>query len=218
MTQVDEPKTAHRGGGPEEGGASREHGRVEFSPEQQHKVQELIDEAYRRAFAKARSAKTTSEEVAEMKKEIERLRREKRRAAVMSAVSRRDVVDADEVASLIAPHVSEGPGGELYVEDGKSGGVPLGEYVDRWLSERPHHLRARGAAGAGSGGARFAEARRRYDLSDHTVWRNMPREDFERFMAEGVSVQGASGRSYTFKDVKNPFVQARRMRRQQQGG
>jgi len=38
----------------------------------------------------------------------------------------------------------------------------------------------------------------------------MPREDLERIMKEGINVQGTAGQTYRFRDVKNPFLEARR--------
>jgi hypothetical protein len=192
---------------------------VEFTPEQQTKVQHLIDDAYKRAFVKAAKNSSTSEEMERLQLEVERLRGNNKTAAMLKAIARHNVVDADEVVELMKGHVRMDDGGKLTVvgEVGSavinSSGHPMGfeEYVDHWLSERPHHLRTGGGLGSGSQGARFGgEGKRHYNLSDPATWRNMPREDLDRLLKEGVNVQGAGGQVFRFRDVKNPFHEARK--------
>lgn len=196
----------------------REEGKVSFLPEQQARVQELIDEAYRKAFAKAQRTISGGADVERLKAEVERLKDERKSAALLRAISRHNVVDADEVTELLRSRVRIDEDGSFRVI-GESGaarvnnsGQPMSieEFVDSWLGERPHHLRPSAAAGAGSLGARFSGSRARYDLSDPASWRSMPREELDRLLKEGVDVQGAVGQNYRFRDVKNPFLEARK--------
>lgn len=204
-------------------GHATDSSRVAFTPEQQVKVQELIDESYKRAYQKARKGTISTGEVELMQREIGGLREEQKRAAILGSVSRHNVVDSREVAELIRSSVVEDEAGALGVmsssNDGKSGGAMMGidEYVDSWLSERPHHMRSPGAVGAGSSGAFFGGGKKAYNLSDPNLWRNLPREELDRVLSEGISVQGVSGQTFSFKDVKNPFLEAKR-RRHKTGG
>lgn len=199
-------------------GQGTETSKVTFLPEQQTKVQELIDEAYKRAYSKAIRSKGGSEEVEKLKTEVERLKQEKKTSALLRAVARHNVVDAEEVADLLRERVRIEEDGMLSVlGDGGSvrinnSGMPMSvdEFVSGWLGDRPHHLRTSGATGAGSSGARFSASRQRYNLSDPSVWRTMPREDLDNLLKDGISVQGAAGQTYSFRDVKNPFIEARR--------
>lgn len=206
---VDELKTGNEG--------IREEGKVSFLPEQQARVQELIDEAYRKAYTKAQRS-SSGADVDKLKAEVERLREDRKAASLLRAISRHSVVDAEEVAELLKHRVRAEEDGTLKVI-GQSGaarvnnsGQPMSieEFVDSWLSERPHHLRGAASSGAGSLGARFSSAPARYDLSDPASWRSMPREELDRLMREGVDVQGAAGQNYRFRDVKNPFLEARK--------
>lgn len=217
MQQVDELKTVENGDGHKNGFES-ESSRVSFLPEQQAKVQELIDEAYKKAYSKAQR-RHPSEEVEKLKAELEGLKHERKTAALLRAVSRHNVVDAEEVVELLRNRIGTDDSGSLMVvgETGaariNNAGQPVSveEYVGRWLAERPHHLRTSAGSGSGSTGSRFyAGASTRHDLSDPAVWRSMPREDLDRLLKEGVNVQGATGQTYKFKDVKNPFIEARK--------
>ncbi|HAO93409.1 MAG: hypothetical protein A2X99_10265 [Deltaproteobacteria bacterium GWB2_55_19] len=210
--QVDELKTVST-----DGSSAGDDGRVSFQPEQQAKVQELIDEAYRKAYAKA-SKRSSTEEFERLKTEVERLREERKAAVLLRSISRHGVVDAEEVAELLKRRIRLGEGNEASVTNDSgaamvnSMGGPLSvdEFVSAWLSERPHHLRPAAGAGAGSLGARFSYGERRHNLSDPLSWRNMPREELDRLLKDGVNVQGSAGQSYGFRDVKNPFLEARR--------
>jgi hypothetical protein len=192
--------------------------KVMFLPEQQAKVQELIDEAYRKAYAKAQKGKGGSEELERLKGEVERLRDERKSAALLRAISRHNVVDAEEVAELVGHRVRMEEDGSVRVL-GDSGAVrinttgqpmALDEFIADWLGERPHHLRPSAGTGAGSQGARFASGAARHNLSDPASWRTMPREELDRLLREGLNVQGSAGQTYRFRDVKNPFLEARR--------
>ncbi|MBE7415999.1 MAG: hypothetical protein HS130_12595 [Deltaproteobacteria bacterium] len=211
---VDELKTVEGDGH----SGSEEARKVMFLPEQQAKVQELIDEAYRKAYAKAHKGKGGSEEVERLKGEVERLRDERKSAALLRAISRHNVVDAEEVSELVKHRVRMEEDGSMKVI-GDSGAVrintagqpvTLDEFVADWLGERPHHLRASAGTGAGSQGARFGAGSVRHNLSDPASWRTMPREELDRLLREGLSVQGSAGQTYRFRDVKNPFLEARR--------
>lgn len=210
MQSVDEQKTAVMGDGTE-----TESSRVSFSSEQQARVQTLIDEAYRKAYSKAARGSSAGDEMDGLKKELSSLRDDRKQSAVLRAVAKRNVVDADEVTELIGRHVRMDEKGRMSVSGeagaGQEGGlVGFEEYVDQWLVERPHHLRAQSAQGAGSHGARFSAGRAHYNLSDPQSWRSMPREELDKYLKDGVNVQGAGGQVFRFRDVQNPFVEARK--------
>ncbi len=217
MQQVDELKTAAAGDGP----LNADGGKVMFQPEQQARVQELIDDAYKKAYAKAMRGRNSGEEVERLKTEVERLKDERKSAALLRALSRHNVVDAEEVTELLRNRVRTEEDGSLTVA-GLAGGVQvngfgapmtLEEFVGQWLSERPHHLRASGGGGAGSRGALFGGGSFiRQKLDDPASWRNMPRQDLDRLLDEGINVTGTAGQVYSFKDVKNPFIEARKRR------
>lgn len=218
MPQVDELKT-EQGDGFKNG--ADEHGaRVAFNPEQQVKVQHLIDEAYKKAFSKAQRTVGSTEETDRLKSEIEELKEEKKMAAVLRAVSRHNVVDAEEVAELVKNHIKmdedgsyavTGPTGALMVNSLGASMTP-DEYISRWLSERPHHLRPARHSGAGSESVMFGGGSARFNLGDASAWRSMPREEVDRLLNEGINVHGSAGQVYRFKNVKNPFVEARKRR------
>lgn len=181
---------------------------VAFTPEQQSRVQELIDDAYKKAFQKASRVSSGAPELDELRKEVERLKGDKLMASVLRAVARHNVVDAEEVAELISRRVALDASGRAVANDAPNSDID--EYVHGWLLERPHHLRASMAQGAGSAGARY-EGKLRPNLSDPYAWRNMPREDVDRLLKEGVDVHGA-GQVFRFKNVGNPFLEARKRR------
>ena len=217
MTGVDELKTAGNDG------SKAESSKVAFTPEQQEKVQHLIDDAYRKAYSRASKNLSTGEELEVLKKEVETLKGEKKMVAILRAVARHNVVDPEEVAEFISGHVAADAYGRVTVkgDEGKAGEesypMTLEEYVEKWLSERPHHLRSTGGAGGGSQGARFMEgAKTRYNLNDPKVWRNMPREDLDKLLKEGINVHGA-GQVFRFRDVSNPFLEARKKKFQSGG-
>jgi hypothetical protein len=223
MPQVDELEA---GGKNDVHEAGSESSKVTFSHEQQAKVQGLIDDAYRKAYAKAQRSRTSSEEVERLAGEVERLREDKKTALLYRAISRHNVVDAEEVTKLIGDRVRVDEDGNVTVVNGSGsakingGGHPMGidEYLADWLGTRPHHLRSAGSAGAGSQRAGFGlNGKFNFNLSDPSVWRSMPREDLDRYLAEGVNVYGSSGQVYKFRDVKNPFLEARKRRFQSRG-
>jgi len=211
MQSVDEQKTAVTGDGND-----TESSRVSFSPEQQGRVQALIDDAYRKAYSKAARGAGVGEELAGLKKELASLKEERTSSAVLRAVAKRNVVDAQEVTELIGRHVRMDDNGRISVSaeaagmDGGGASLGLDEYVDQWLADRPHHQRAQGSQGAGSHGARFSAPGTRHNLSDPQAWRRMPREELDRYLKDGVNVQGAGGQVFRFRDVQNPFVEARK--------
>lgn len=209
---VDELKTGNLDG------LAREDGKVSFLPEQQARVQELIDEAYRKAYTKAHKSIASGADVDKLKAEVEKLREDRKAASLLRAISRHSVVDAEEVTELLKHRVRAEEDGTLKVigesgaarVNGSGQSMSVEEFVDAWLSERPHHLRVSASSGSGSLGARLPSAHARYDLSDPASWRAMPREELDRLLKEGVDVKGAAGQNYRFRDVKNPFLEARK--------
>lgn len=221
--QVDELKTDGMGDAARNGGDST---RVTFAPEQQAKVQELIDTAFKKAYSKAQKSGSSTDEVERLKAEVGKLKEERKMNVLLRAVTRHNVVSADDVTELLRGKVRMEEDGSVSVA-GEAGGVMINsfgapisvdDYVGLWLKERPHHLRASGFAGAGSHPSRGAGAAgRSYNTGDPASWRNMPREDLDRLLKEGVKVHGAAGQTYTFKDVKNPFLDARRQKAASRG-
>ncbi|MEK6760002.1 MAG: hypothetical protein AABY51_09545 [Deltaproteobacteria bacterium] len=217
MHQIDERRVDESGDGLING-YNTDASRVTFLPEQQTKVQELIDEAYRKAYSKALKTRGSSDEVERLRTEVDRLKQDKKTALILRAAARHNVVDPEEVADLLKERVRmDDDGGLSVVGEGGSvringAGVPMSvdEYVNDWLNARPHHLRASGTSGAGSHGTRFAAGANRHNLTDPNAWRTMSRDDLDRLLKDGVNVQGAAGQSYSFKNVKNPFLEARR--------
>ncbi len=211
--QVDELKTEGSDGVKEADGARA--AKVAFMPEQQARVQELIDEAYKRAYAKALKSRPASDEVERLKSENDALRNERKTAAIYRAVSRFNVVDADEVAKLVSDDIRLDEAGNPYAASGGAqlrDGMSVEDYIASWLSGRPHHLRAGGARGSGSQGARFGNGAFRHNPEDPEAWRKMPREDLDRRLEGGITVNGSAGQVYRFKEVKNPFIEARKRR------
>ncbi len=215
MENVDELKTAEMATGHQ---ATEE--KVVFTSEQQSRVQDLIDSAYKRAYAKAAGQSSNGAEIDNLRHEIDSLKEYKKNSALIGAISRHNVVDATEVVELMKSNVAMDESGGIVITDESSRArsmaegrrVGLDEYVSTWLSERPHHLRSRGRAGSGSGGVKFGGGggRQDYDTSDPSAWRSMPRKDLDKKLSEGIVVHGAQGQVYKFKDVKNPFKEARK--------
>ena len=206
MNELNGVKAGTTGDGPE----STEE-RVAFTSEQQARVQELIDSAYKRAYSKATGSSTRSDEVKRLENEIDKFKEYKKNSMIVGAISRHNVVDVAEVAELIAPRLSFDESGGLGVRDDAIGqNVGIEEYVADWLGERPHHLRSSGHGGAGSQSAKFGASKGHYDLSDPGAWRSMPREDLDRLLKEGINIHGSQGQVFGFKDVQNPFKEARK--------
>lgn len=218
MPQGDELRTDEAGTGGKNG-AGMDASKVVFLPEQQAKVQELIDDAFKRAYAKALRTRGASDDVERLKKEVDGLKQEKKSAVLLRSLSKHNVVDAEEVCELLKERVRLDEDGLKVVNE--TGGVRinnsghpmnLDEFVGQWLGERPHHLRSGAGAGAGSAGVRMHSGGLGRDVSDPAAWRNMPREELDRRLKEGIVVHGSAGQTYTFRDVKNPFLEARRRR------
>lgn len=96
--------------------------------------------------------------------------------------------------------------------------MSIDEHVADWLGARPHHLRSAGSAGGGSQRAGLGlNGKFNYNLTDPSVWKSMPREDLDRYLAEGINIYGSAGQVYKFRDVKNPFLEARKRRFQTKG-
>ncbi len=214
--QVDELKTGGNNGFKEADGA-----KVAFMPEQQTKVDELINDAYKRAYAKALKSRPVSEEVESLKSENEALRNERKMASIYRVVSRFNVVDAEEIAKLVSDDIRLDDAGIPYAVSGGAQSqrqkVTVEDYIASWLGDRQHHLRTGGVRGAGSQGAKFGHNGLRHNTEDPEAWRKMPREDLDRHLEGGITVNGSAGQVYRFKDIKNPFIEARK-RRFKQGG
>ncbi len=196
-------------------------GKVAFNSEQQARVQELIDESYRKAFAKAQRTRSAGEDVEGLRREIEGLKEEKKKLALLKAVSKYNVVDGEEIVKLLDDRVRMDDEGHVTVVNSSGSAkindsgypVAMDDFISQWLSERPHHLRSAGGAGAGSHGAGFTHGSiGGHSLSDPSSWSTMSREDLDRYLREGINVHGSAGQVYRFRDVKNPFLDARKKR------
>jgi len=237
-----------------------ETGKVEFTTEQQAKVQELIDESYKRAYSKAKDGAANDIHVKKLEAEVAKLKESKvqdkpnamdseevkkafaslkeehatqmgdaiaklesfadskKTEAMLRSISRHNVVDAGEVCNLLIDNVTVDDTGKLTVQ-GEGGPVvnkqgvamSVDEYIGEWLAQRPHHLRSSQSSGAGSqGNLGSGGGGAKYDLSDPSVWKSMPREDLDKILKEGVNVSGSAGQTFRFKDVANPFTTARK--------
>jgi len=218
--QSSDMKTPERGEGYGNGGENAS-GKVVFNSEQQAKVQELIDDSYRKAFAKAQKTHSSGEDVAGLRREIEGLKEEKKKLALLKAVSKYNVVDGEEIVKLLGDSVRMDDNGHVVVVNSSGSAkindagypVAMEEYLARWLSDRPHHLRSGSGSGAGSHGVGFDHGNlRTRSLGDPSSWQSMPREDLDRYLREGINVHGSAGQVYRFRDVKNPFLDARKRR------
>ncbi len=194
-------------------------GRVAFNSEQQARVQELIDESYRKAFAKAQRTRSSGEDVDGLRREIESLKEEKKNLALLKAVSKYNVVDGEEIVKLLDDRVRMDEEGHVTVVNSAGSAkindsgypVAIDDFISQWLSDRPHHLRSGSNAGSGSHGAGFNHSStQRHTLGDPSSWSSMPREDLDRYLREGINVHGSAGQVYRFRDVKNPFLDARK--------
>ncbi|MFQ5428518.1 MAG: hypothetical protein ACE5EZ_06005 [Thermodesulfobacteriota bacterium] len=196
-------------------------GKVLFNSEQQAKVQELIDDSYRKAFAKAQRTRSSGEDVEGLRREIEGLKEEKKKLALLKAVSKYNVVDGEEIVKLLEEKVRMDDEGNVIVVNSSGSakindaGYPVGmdDFLSQWLSERPHHLRSGSGSGAGSHGVGFDHGNTMTrSLGDPSSWQSMPREDLDRYLREGINIHGSAGQVYRFRDVKNPFLDARKRR------
>jgi hypothetical protein len=217
MEKVDELNGVSNG---EYDDGRREAGRekLSFTPEQQEKVQGLIDDAYRKAFSKAQKSSGKIGEIERLESEVVRLREDKQRAVLYKSISKYNVVDAEEVAKLVGENIAMDSGGNSVVVN-SSGGIMTGdsgnsvgvdEFIEGWLKERPHHLRSSVVTGAGSRSSGYRSESFNVNLSDPAAWRTMSRTDLDRYLKEGISIPGSSGQIYKFRDVKNPFLEARK--------
>lgn len=220
MHQVDELKTVDKGESLKNGNQTNAQ-KVEFSPEHQAKVQELINDAFTRAYSKASREMTAPDEVGRLKSEVQVLKQERKTTELFKSIMKFNVVNAEDVAKLLGDSVKLMDDCKVVVVN-ESGapritpaGHPMGvdEYVAGWLRERPHFLRPSGAAGAGSHGVKFGPetfGSARHDISDPNLWKRISRDDLDNLLKEGLVVRGSAGQVYNFRDVKNPFVEARR--------
>lgn len=239
------------------GGAQK----VEFSPEQQAKVQELIDGSFSKAYGKAKQefdakltieieklksgnggqpgAEKKVEPNAEMKAALDALKtrdeqreseRQKEKAEALHEIKNAritkeiggfDVHGHDEIANLVASHFDINPETKEVFVKGVDGSPKISlqtgekmtpkEFLASWLKDRPHYQKAAGSQGAGSQGAMFGPGGgQKYNLQDPQSIRNMPKEDFEKLLKEGVNVHLPSGQTMKFREQKNPFLEARR--------
>lgn len=218
MNQVDEPKTALKGDGLKNGETDAS-SKVTFLPEQQVRVQEIINETFRKAYAKGAQSRMPGEEIERLKTEVEGLREERKNAALYREISRFNVVNAEDVARLLSSSVRIGEDGAATVVNetgaarinGSGHPVGLGEFIAGWLSERPYFLRTAGASGAGSPGARSSQSgAHARGVNDPGLYRSISRDDLDKMLAQGIDIQGAAGQVYRFRDVKNPFIEARK--------
>ena len=206
--------------------------KVVFSPEQQSRVQKLIDEAYAKAYAKAIKTSVAKEEKTEDKKDttlpdaklktlesqVSALREEKKGNTLLKAIVRHNVIDAEEISALLKGYVRLNDDNsftvlnELGAErlNANAAAMTVDELVADWLSKRPHHLRASGTTGAGSSGGRFSGGGSQTPLTADSI-RKMSTEELKGLIAgDGISIAGSAGQTFNFKKTSNPFIEARK--------
>ena len=155
--------------------------KIDFTPEQQGKVQGLIDEAYKKAFTKASAdaailnAKIKALEgknkdhgkgddltallskVAALEKENRETKENAMRDNLKAVAAELGAVSGEEVAMLVSHSIVDGKvvNAEGQPRANKEGNpVSVKELVAEFLAARPYLVKATGAAGAGSSGAR----------------------------------------------------------------
>lgn len=211
-------------------------GKISFSREQQVKVQELIDEAYRKAYTKANegakkdsgAGKDTSlvdEQLKALSSQVQVLRDEKKNNALLRAIGKHNVIDSEEVAAFTARFIRLNDDNSFTVlnEAGQerlnahAKSMSVEEFIADWLTARPHHLRPSGASGAGSMGSTFGPGVSTAAPLTLESIRGMSAEELNKRVAEGISIQGSAGQTFNFKRPANPFIDARK-RAQGKGG
>ncbi len=248
-----------------DGSGNADSSKVVFSGEQQGKVQQLINDAYTKAYSKSKSegaaevdrlnaqvksledgkktegktdGKKTGasdeqiqaivEEMNQKREEdakgfkatIDSMKNSQVQTDLLMAIAKHNVINAGDVAVLMRGNVELGEDGSLVIKndngtpmiDLDNGGVPISvdTFVTNWLKARPNHLRSSMSQGGGSTGSFGGDSAGKPDLSNLETVRTMPIEDLKKELANGIEVTGSHGQVYKFKDVKNPFVEARR--------
>ena len=199
-----------------------------FTPEQQSKVQELIDAAYTKAFkkaeeklaAKSREKKPVKQDttlpdeaMSQLKGQVEALRSEKKTNALLKAISKHNVMDAEEIAALTSSAVKLNDDNTISIvnenglerlnADGRA--MTVDEYITGWLTTRPHHIRSGGGQGAGSQSAKFGGDAGGANITTPEDIQNLSDKDFKKLISEGVNVKGSRGQTLHFKEITNPF-------------
>ena len=224
-------------GNSDKGASSDAGGKISFSREQQVKVQELIDEAYRKAFAKAaESAKKANgagtdtslvdEQLKALSSQVQVLRDEKKNNALLRAIGKHNVIDSEEVAAFTARFIRLNDDNSFTVlnEAGQerlnahAKPMSVEEFIADWLTARPHHLRPSGIPGAGSMGSTFGPGVSTAAPLTLESIRGMSAEELNKRVAEGISIQGSAGQTFNFKRPANPFIDARKRAREGKGG
>lgn len=237
--------------------------KIEFDADQQAKLQSLVDDAYTKAYKKARGEYDTkiaksNDDITQLRTQIEELNKkpaetpagteeakkaidlinkqkealevemklanesfnnERTTNALYGAIGKHDVVDNEAIVTLIRGMVAIGEDGKPFVKgDGgpklNNHGEPqtVENFVEEWLRERPHFLKG-SAGGAGSNssmGGNAGNGSVQYDLSDPEVVRNLPADELDRLIKEGIVIKNPNGTSFKFGTVTNPFTEARR--------
>ena len=97
--------------------------------------------------------------IADLKRQNEQGREQSINSALLTAITtKHNVVNPSHVAELLRPHIKVDDNGNLTVQ-GKEGAIKynakgspmtVDEYIDNWLKESPHMVRAEGSGGSGS--------------------------------------------------------------------
>lgn len=238
MTEQNIPQNppVAEGHNPDAGAPAALPGKIEFTSDQQVRIDALISDAYKRAYAKAsanneplkplagkpeKDASLMTAELERVRGQVESLRGERKTNALLKSITRYNVIDVDEIVSLTGGNVKLNDDNTLTVlnstgqERLNAHGHPLSldDYVAEWLKTRPHHLRASGMTGGGTQTPGMIDVQgTQIDLSNPMAWRTMPREAFDKLLSDGVNVPGskAVGQSFRFSTTNNSFVEARK--------
>lgn len=246
-----------------DGGNNTDSGKVIFSPEQQAKLQTLIDDTYKKALLKGTESgnaqteklhadikaleeklagkgkdKSSNDEVTkaieelntkhaeEMKEvvgQLSNMNEGNKRSAILSAVAKHNVIDASQITNLVWNNIEITDAGEIVVKgeggspkiDINNGGAPMtiDTFVEGWLKENPHHLRASGSAGGGSGGSKFGgDKGSGIDFNDPQAVRDAPIGELKAALSAGVEIEGSRGQKFGFRGSENKFLTRRKER------
>lgn len=151
--------------------------------------------------------------LAAMEEREKKSQERERRAEILTIAAELNAVSGNQVAMLVTPHLRETENGKLAVVNAEgqvrynSNGQPMTvkEFVGEFLNGNPHLVKASGATGAGSQGARFGADSAGKPLTVDSI-RNMPIEDLKKEMAKGIVIPGSAGQEFRFKDNKNAFA------------
>ena len=152
--------------------------------------------------------------LAAQEKEIKQSQERDRISEVRTTVAGFDVVSGEQVATLVSPAIKRLEDGSLAILNAEgqkrinAKGQPMSvqEYVGEFLAANPHLVKAGGGPGGGSHGAGPGGPTGSVKFDSVEAVKDMSDEDFDKAMAEGVSIPGSGGQVYNFKKEGNKFA------------